>query len=119
MAGALGADGITALRGLEDQLQLKARQTVLIFGASGGIGHLAVQLAKRKRATVVGELSGFAVSGDGTRLAYRNGAALKVKASDAKDEDDDFPDDERPTGYDSDDEYDDEDDEEFDDFDDE
>ncbi|HEY3872923.1 MAG TPA: S41 family peptidase [Actinocrinis sp.] len=44
-------------------------------------------LAKRKRATVVGELSAFAVSGDGARLAYRSGAALKVKASDAKDED--------------------------------
>ena len=44
-------------------------------------------LAKRKRSTVVGELSRFAVSGDGTRLAYRSGAALKVKASDAKDED--------------------------------
>ena len=46
-AGALGADGVTALRGLEDQLQLEAGETLMIYGASGGIGHIAVQLAKR------------------------------------------------------------------------
>jgi tricorn protease len=43
-------------------------------------------LVKRKRSTIVGELSRFSVSGDGTRLAYQTGASLKVKASDAKDE---------------------------------
>jgi len=74
MAGALGADGLTALRGLEDQLQLEARQTVLIFGASGGVGHLAVQLAKRKRARVVAIASGP----DGVDLVKRLGADLAV-----------------------------------------
>ena len=45
-------------------------------------------LGKRKQSTIVGRLSAFAVSGDGTRVAYRDGSALRVKAADAKDEDD-------------------------------
>ncbi len=69
-AGALGADGITALRGLEDQLQLHSGQRLLIYGASGGIGHLAVQLAKRIGAAVLGVASGA----DGVDLVQRLGA---------------------------------------------
>ncbi len=80
MAGALGADGITALRGLEDQLRLRPYETLMIFGASGGIGHLAVQLAKRKRARVVAVASGS----DGVELVRRLGADL---ALDGRDED--------------------------------
>ena len=57
-AGALGADGVTALRGLDDQLHLSAGQTLMIYGASGGIGHLAVQLAKRMGARVLAVASG-------------------------------------------------------------
>src|SRR4051812_34328160 len=52
-AGALGADGVTALRGLEDELRLEAGERLMIFGASGGIGHIAVQLAKRMGAKVL------------------------------------------------------------------
>src|SRR5258708_11727923 len=44
--GAMPADAITALCGLEI-LTLQPEDDILIFGASGGIGHLAVQLAKR------------------------------------------------------------------------
>src|SRR5258706_8466851 len=40
-AGALGAGGVTALRGLEDQLRLRAGLTLRIFGATGGIGDIA------------------------------------------------------------------------------
>ncbi len=44
-AGALAVVGVTALQGLE-QLELDAGQSVMIFGASGGVGHVAVQLAE-------------------------------------------------------------------------
>lgn len=69
-AGALGADGVTALIGLEDKLKLKKGQTVLIFGANGGIGHIAVQLAKRMGARVIA----IASHDDGVALAKRLGA---------------------------------------------
>ncbi|HET6981842.1 MAG TPA: NADP-dependent oxidoreductase [Myxococcaceae bacterium] len=69
-AGALGADGITALRGLEEILKVKRGESLLIFGASGGIGHLAVQLAKREGARVFGVASGE----DGVELVRRLGA---------------------------------------------
>ena len=73
-AGALGADGITALRGLEDVLKIKRGESLLIFGASGGIGHLAVQLAKREGARVFGVASGE----DGVELVRRLGADAVV-----------------------------------------
>ena len=73
-AGALGADGITALRGLDDQLRLRAGETVMIYGASGGIGHLAVQLAKRMGARVLAVASGS----DGVALVRYLGADAAV-----------------------------------------
>ena len=73
-AGALGADGVTALRGLEDELRLEAGETLMIFGASGGIGHLAVQLAKRMGAKVLAVASGP----DGVALVRRLGADVAV-----------------------------------------
>jgi NADPH:quinone reductase len=73
-AGALGADGITALRGLEDTLHLRKGEKLLVFGASGGIGHLAVQLAKRLGAEVFAVASGE----DGVALARRLGADQAV-----------------------------------------
>jgi NADPH:quinone reductase len=74
-AGALGADGITALRGLDDQLHLAPGQTLMVYGASGGIGHLAVQLAKRMGARVLAVASGT----DGVELVRRLGADAAVE----------------------------------------
>jgi NADPH:quinone reductase len=44
-AGALAVAGITALQGIE-HLGVEAGDRVAIFGASGGLGHVAVQLAR-------------------------------------------------------------------------
>lgn len=73
-AGALGADGITALCGLDDRLRLQRGQSVMIIGASGGIGHMAVQLAKRMGARVLGVASGS----DGVKLVSSLGADVAV-----------------------------------------
>jgi NADPH:quinone reductase-like Zn-dependent oxidoreductase len=72
-AGVMPADALTALRGLE-ALKLKPGSTLAVFGASGGIGHLAVQLAKRMGARVLAIASGD----DGVRLARRLGADAVV-----------------------------------------
>lgn len=60
-AAALPLAGMTALQGLRDRLGLPmsgATERVLVVGASGGVGHLAVQLARAAGAHVVGVCSG-------------------------------------------------------------
>lgn len=49
---------LTAWQGLTEHGHLQAGQTVLVQAASGGVGHLAVQLAKALGATVIGTASG-------------------------------------------------------------
>ncbi|GAA4302593.1 NADP-dependent oxidoreductase [Nibribacter koreensis] len=49
--------GLTAYQSLFDAGHLQAGQTVLILGASGGVGSLGIQLAKDKGATVIGVAS--------------------------------------------------------------
>lgn len=70
----LGSDGLTALKGLEEVLGLQPGESVMIFGASGGIGHLAVQLAKRLGARVFAVASGE----DGVSFVKRLGADAVV-----------------------------------------
>lgn len=72
-AAVMPVDAITALTGFE-KLGLKSGETILIFGASGGVGHLAVQLAKRIGARVFAVASG----NDGVALAKRLGADVAV-----------------------------------------
>jgi NADPH:quinone reductase-like Zn-dependent oxidoreductase len=56
-AGALPVAGLTAWQVLVDTARLQAGQRVLIHGAGGGVGHLAVQVAKARGAEVIGTAS--------------------------------------------------------------
>jgi NADPH:quinone reductase-like Zn-dependent oxidoreductase len=53
-AAALPLAALTAWQALVDTAQVGDGQTVLINGASGGVGHLAVQVAKARGARVIG-----------------------------------------------------------------
>src|SRR5215468_7208486 len=56
-AAGVGAAGATAWEALIDTANLRSGQTVLIHGGSGGVGHLAIQIAKAKGAKVVATAS--------------------------------------------------------------
>ena len=73
-AAVLPTDGLTALTGLEKVLGLKSGESLIVFGASGGIGHLALQLAKRLGVAVFAIASGT----DGVQLAKKLGADRAV-----------------------------------------
>jgi NADPH:quinone reductase-like Zn-dependent oxidoreductase len=51
-AGALPLAGLTAWQLVVDTVRLKSGQRILVHGAAGGVGHLAVQVAKALDATV-------------------------------------------------------------------
>lgn len=69
-AAVLPTDGLTALTGLDKALGLKSGESLMVFGASGGIGHLAIQLAQRMGAKVFAIASGD----DGVQLVKKLGA---------------------------------------------
>src|SRR5262249_29557942 len=73
-AGVMLSDAVTGLRGRDDIIGVKRADAVMIFGASGGIGHMAVQLAKRMGARVFAVASGD----DGVSLVHRLGAEVIV-----------------------------------------
>lgn len=54
LAAALPISGLTAWQGLFDHGRLTTGQTVLIHGAAGGVGSIAVQLAREAGARVIG-----------------------------------------------------------------
>ncbi|MGZ8657620.1 MAG: NAD(P)-dependent alcohol dehydrogenase [Actinomycetota bacterium] len=56
-AAAIPISGMTALRAVRDVGKVQAGQSVLVIGASGGVGTLAVQIAKASGATVTGVCS--------------------------------------------------------------
>jgi NADPH:quinone reductase-like Zn-dependent oxidoreductase len=82
-AGAVATIGLTALQGV-DALRLRRGTTVLIFGASGAVGTMAVQFAAQRGAHVVATATGKAA----TRLVRALGARTVVDArsEDAVDE---------------------------------
>lgn len=62
--GALGMPGMTAWVGLNRIAKLQAGETVLVSAASGAVGSMVVQLAKRAGARVIGS------TGSADKLAY-------------------------------------------------
>jgi NADPH:quinone reductase-like Zn-dependent oxidoreductase len=79
-AGAMAVTGLTALQGVDGALRLRRGETVIVHGASGGVGTLAVQFAKLRGARVIATATGR----DGIALARRLGAdeALDGRARD-------------------------------------
>jgi NADPH2:quinone reductase len=71
--GAIPTTGLTALQSIDDALHVKEGESIIIHGASGGVGTLAVQFAKLRGALVLGTASG----GDGA-LVRRLGADVAV-----------------------------------------
>ena len=57
-AAAGAVTGLTAHQGVDGALKVRKGETVLIFGASGAVGTLAVQFAKRHGARVLATASG-------------------------------------------------------------
>jgi NADPH:quinone reductase len=74
-AGAVATTGLTALQGI-DALGLRPGHTVLIFGASGAVGTIAVQLARQRGAHVIATASGAAAA----RLVRKLGAERVIDA---------------------------------------
>lgn len=73
-AGAIPVTGLTALQGIDDALGLKKGETIIIHGASGGVGTLAVQFARFRGARVFATASGR----DGVELVREMGAHAVV-----------------------------------------
>jgi len=77
-AGAGATTGLTALQGIDDALRVGRGETVLIFGATGAVGTLAIQFAKRLRARVIATASDSA----GAALVRKLGADAVFDARD-------------------------------------
>jgi NADPH:quinone reductase-like Zn-dependent oxidoreductase len=75
-AGAVPTVGLTAIHGIDDTLHVKKDERVIIHGASGGVGVLALQFAKLRGARVLATASGP----DGIALVRKLGADAAVDA---------------------------------------
>src|SRR4030081_94334 len=73
-AGAIATTGLTALQGVDDALHLKKGAHIIIRGASGGVGTLAIQFAKLRGAHVLATASGL----DGIELVREMGADVAI-----------------------------------------
>lgn len=73
-AAVISGIGITALRGLQDTLKLKPGESLIVIGASGGVGHMAAQLARSLGVEVFTAASGE----DGVALVKKLGIDTAV-----------------------------------------
>lgn len=73
-AGALAVSGLSALQGIDDVLQMRRGETLIIHGASGGVGTIAIQLARLREVKVLAT----ATSEEGLALLRRLGADVVV-----------------------------------------
>jgi NADPH2:quinone reductase len=73
-AGAIPTTGLTAIQGIDNALELKRDEALIIHGASGGVGTLAVQFAKLRGARVLATASGE----DGVALVLGLGADMAL-----------------------------------------
>lgn len=73
-AGAMAVSALTALQGIDDALHIKPGETLIIHGASGGVGSLALQFAALRGARVLATASGE----DGVAFVRRYGASAAV-----------------------------------------
>ncbi len=73
-AGAIPTTGLTALQGIDDALHVKKGEAVIVHGAGGGVGSLALQFAKLRQARVLATATGP----DGLALVRRLGADAAV-----------------------------------------
>ncbi|HYL03193.1 MAG TPA: NADP-dependent oxidoreductase [Steroidobacteraceae bacterium] len=69
-AGAIATTALTAIQGIDDALHVQRGENLVILGASGGVGSLAVEFAKLRGARVLAIASGD----DGVDLVGRLGA---------------------------------------------
>jgi len=72
--GAIPATGLTALQGIDDHLKIKRGEDVIVHGAAGGVGSLALQFAKLRCARVLATATGR----DGVALVRKLGADAAV-----------------------------------------
>ena len=73
-AGAIATTALTAIQGIDDNLRIKSGETLIIHGAAGGVGSLAVQFARLRGARVLATATGE----DGASFVKRLGADAVV-----------------------------------------
>jgi NADPH:quinone reductase len=73
-AGAIAASALTAIQGIDDALHIRSGETLIIHGAAGGVGALALQFAKLRGARVLATASGE----DGSSFVKGLGADMVV-----------------------------------------
>ena len=82
-AGACAVTALTALQGIAGALKVRRGETVLVFGASGAVGTMAVQFAKLRGARVIATASNRRAAAVVRRLGAD--AIVDVRDTDAAD----------------------------------